>query len=198
MSHSGYQPGLWNPSLWLGACFNLLAVVWGKHAFPHSESLLHQSDVRVLLRKGFNGSLVKPFFTKVCVHSWKPAGKTWYPQQVTVPGAAAFWRLLKLMGAECWNPRGRGRATRRGLPGRRCSLHSRSAFTQRHEGAGQEVPQPHSHAFLKLSPNPCWWNWNRNQKKRIPFTLVALPSIPAEWGIMESGHKNNHIPIKWG
>lgn len=71
--------------------------------FPTLESLLHQSDVRVLLRKGFNGSLVKPFFTKVCMHSWKPAGKTWYPQQITVPGAAASWRLQKLLGAECWN-----------------------------------------------------------------------------------------------
>lgn len=38
----------------------------------------------------------------------------------------------------------------------------------------------------------------RKKKKGIPFTLVALPSIPAGWGIMESGCENKHTSIKWG
>lgn len=73
--------------------------------FHHSESQfpqhISQSPAREKTAEFEEGLIKGLFFSpKVWTDSWKPQGMPWYPQQVTVSGAAMSPRLKRLKEEE--------------------------------------------------------------------------------------------------
>lgn len=125
-------------------------------------------------------------------------GKTCFPQQGVVPAAAASLRLQRLVEGECWNPGDEGEPRGKGC------LEEDAAFI-RDVYPSKGLKELEGSTPTSFSPFPTVLSYcllvelkQKPEKKGIPFTLVALPSIPAGWGIMESGCENKHTSIKWG